>query len=81
MRNDRKQLCKKCIYRTKISVAANSTGETAPNICCDYIGVTGHARSLICSPEDCSVFKKGRPMRAEMGRAIYGDYTKGPEWI
>ena len=33
--------CANCIYRCYI---------TAGLYCCDYIGYTGHARSLICPP-------------------------------
>ena len=33
--------CANCIYRCYI---------TAGLYCCDYIGCTGHARSLICPP-------------------------------
>ena len=42
---------KDCIYRS------NSTNTYGG---CDYILITGHARSLICTVEDCTEYKPGK---------------------
>ena len=51
---ERNPHCRKCRYR----VWAGSEH------CCDYIGITGHARQLICRIEDCALW------REEKGRAV-----------
>ena len=63
--NERKQLCKKCKYHGTISVfQQKGPYEPEARICCDYIGVTGHARILVCDdPENCTVYKPGKPIR------------------
>lgn len=38
-----------CRYRQRIS----------GGYICDYLGLTGHARSLICTVEDCTVYEPG----------------------
>lgn len=62
MKNDKKQLCKKCMYRGIVSAWHAQPGEHEPRIMCDYMGITGHARILV-SPdsEECKVYKKGKP--------------------
>lgn len=62
MRNDKKQLCKKCMYRGMVSAWHARPGEPEPRIMCDYMDRTGHARMLVSpDPEDCKVYKKGKP--------------------
>lgn len=62
--NDKKQLCKKCKYRGAVSTFQGLPVEPEARICCDYIGVTGHPRIVICDdPNNCTVFKPGKPSR------------------
>ena len=61
MKNKDRKLCKTCVYRTRVSVLNREHGNAEKNAtyACDYIGVTGHSRMLICDAEDCTVYKKG----------------------
>lgn len=66
MRNDKKQLCKKCMYRGLASAWKASPGEPEPRIMCGYMGITGHARILISpDPADCRAYKKGKPIKKQ----------------
>lgn len=60
MKNDKKQLCKKCMYQGRVSSYSpyNIIREENATISCDYIGITGHARILECEdPKNCTVYK------------------------
>ena len=46
--------CEGCIYRAYICSGL---------YCCDYIGFTGHARSLVCPPGKLCTLKKAAPRR------------------
>lgn len=79
MKNKDKKLCKTCVYRTRVGVfiKENMIKDKNPNIACDYIGVTGHSRMLICSAEDCTVYKKGPAIPAKeatLFTARWSDY-------
>lgn len=64
MKNDKKQLCKKCIYRGSVSAWHARPEEPEPRIMCDYMDHTGHARILVSpDPAECKVYKKGKPKR------------------
>lgn len=64
MKNDKKQLCKKCKYRGLVSAWHAQPGESEPRIMCDYMDQTGHARILVSpDPAECKVYKKGKPKR------------------
>ena len=69
MKNDKKQLCKKCMYQGRVSSYSphNIVHEENATISCDYIGITGHARILECEdPKNCTVYKPKKAKKPKM---------------
>lgn len=74
MRNDNKQLCKKCKYAGTASTFkfGSPGGKKLPNesaVICDFIGHTGRSRMLICDAEDCTVYEPRTRKRGTIPRS------------
>ena len=61
--NADKHGCLQCKYQGFLGGRGQSN-KSADSIFCDYLGKTGRSRSLICTGDDCTVFKRERRKKA-----------------
>jgi len=67
------ETCKRCRYRGFLDYDTQ--------ICCNYIGITGHARSLLPPREDgqCPAFEEGELQSLPIPRPMVGEPKERPE--
>lgn len=70
--------CNSCKYRGQINsiIEDSRTGR----LCCNYLSITGHARSLICPAGRCTVYEKGDPERGR-NNITTQDTTGGYDYV
>lgn len=55
-KKEQKKKCRTCIYRS-----------SSPHYGCNYEGITGHCRLLICTVIGCTVYQKGKRIKGRKG--------------